>query len=165
MDILEFAMLLFCATSCITRTYFGIRNIDGQVKSPIDCQCCISQTCSLSCCCLLVSLLFFFLHKKFAVVGRRTLPLAKIRVASRILCMFGQKPKQCTISPLMWLWLCLCAPFVVLAFDRAQFSMYTLWTHAHSLQWKWQQQHSLNYFCTKCCWPLMKEVNKSSHRN
>lgn len=44
----------------------GPQHRDGQVKSPIDCQCCISQRARY-----LVAIFFFLLHKKFAFVGRR----------------------------------------------------------------------------------------------
>lgn len=42
----------------------------------------------------------------------------EIRVASLMLCL-AEKPKQCTIPPLMWLWLVFMCKIVVLPFDVA----------------------------------------------
>lgn len=107
------------------------------------------STCSLSCC-------SFYWHKKFAFVGRRSAFSQNSSGQSDFMCMFGQKPKQCTISPLMWLWLCLCVKFVVLSFDRAQFSMCIHCEHckhtcpAHSTQSKMEMGNNvLNYFCAQ----------------
>lgn len=87
---------------------------------------------------------------KFCIISK--MARREIRVASLMLCL-DEKPKQCTIPPLMWLWLCLCAKswfcHSMLHSERAS-------ERARVRERKDDGQNVPNYFRPKWCWPMME---------